>query len=212
MRLGISAVAAAVAALFSASMATTTAAQSAPADTDPQQVVETFEAARGAGDIDAALAQLSDTAVVTVQNQTSTRSFTGSVQLRTYMQSIGTRLQTVMRSKPLVQGSSVTWTERDQVGSQVVDATVVAIVSSGQIVALSYRDTGSSATPAQVAMTSKPRQLPSFAWAGGLVGLGLVAIGVMFGWPRRKASQSQLDGRLLVALQRERNRDEQKAA
>jgi hypothetical protein len=209
MHLGISAAGAAAAVLLLAGVATTATAQSIPPSTDPQQVVDSFELARGAGDVDGAMAELSDTAVITVENQTSTRSFTGSVQLRTYLQSIGTRFETVMRSRPIVQGSSVTWTERDQFGSQIVDATVVAIVSSGQIVALSYRDSESPTAPGMVSMASpKPLQLPSFAWAGALVGLGLLGIGLLFGWPRRKASQSQLDGRLLVALQRERDRDE----
>lgn len=213
MRLGISAVGLAASVLLQAAAATTAAAQSVPPSTDPQQVVETFELARGAGDVDGALAALSDTAVITVENQTSTRSYSGAVQLRTYLQSIGTQFQTVMRSRPLVQGSSVTWTERDQFGSHMVDATVMAVVSSGQIVALSYRDGEPIGAPGTADMAApKPLQVPSFAWAGGLVGFGLLAVGLMFSWPRRKASQSQLDGRLLVALQRDREQSDKKAA
>ena len=105
--------------------ATVVAAQSTPTPTQPQDVVDAFELARGAGDVNGALAQLADTAVITVQSQ-STRSFAGPVQLRIYMQTMGTTFQTIMRSRPLVQGESVSWTERDQYSGQVVDATVVA--------------------------------------------------------------------------------------
>jgi hypothetical protein len=177
-------------------------------ETDPQQVVDAFELARGAGDVDAAMAQLADTAEITIQNQHSTHSFNGSMQLRTYLQTIGTHFQTVMRSRPVVQGSSITWTERDQYGTQAVDATIVAVVSAGHIVALTYRTTdpvsspGGSADPAR-----QPTELPSYAWPAvfGVVGLALLAL--VFGRPRRKASQSQLDGRMLIALRRERQQD-----
>jgi hypothetical protein len=190
-------------------LTTTAAAQSTPTPSDdPQHVVDRFELARGAGDVDAALANLADTAVITIQSQTSARSFTGSVQLRGYLQTIGTHFQTLMRSRPLVQGTSVTWTERDQVGNQVVDATVVAIVSAGQIVAITYRDTSPVGTPGRLAAASVPREqrmeIPTAIWPAGLGALGLLLITALFAWPRRKASRSQLDGRLLVALRQDR--------
>jgi len=191
------------------------AAQSMPTGDDPQQVVDRFELARGAGDVDTALAQLADTAVVTVQNKTSTRSFTGAVQLRSYLQNIGTRFQTLMRSRPLVQGSTVTWTERDQVDGNPVDATVVAVISAGHIAALTYRDTdtvGSTGRLLPVSAREQPAQVPNAAWAGGLALLGLAIVGFVFGWPRRKASRSNLDGRLLVALREEFDDRANKAA
>jgi hypothetical protein len=193
-------------------------ANAAAQSTDPQQVVDAFEFARSAGDVDGALAQLSDTGVITIQNQHSSRSFSGAVQLRSYMQSIGTRFQTVMRSRPLVQGSTVTWTERDEYGTQPVDATIVAVVSAGHIVALSYRTSdnlGAPGGPPDVT-TRQVVELPSMAWPAVLAVLGLGLLAAVFGRPRRKASRSQLDGRLLVALRRERQPDfdesEEKAA
>jgi hypothetical protein len=160
--------------------------------------------------VDAALAQLADTAVITIQNQTSTRSFNGAVQLRAYLLNVGTRFQTQIRSRPLVQGSSVTWTERDQVGGNAVDTTVVAIVSGGHIVAMTYRDSDPAGVPGRLAALNprpEPAQVPSAAWPAGLAAVGLGLIALVFGRPRRKASQSQLDGRLLVSLRRERQRD-----
>jgi hypothetical protein len=197
---------AALALLLFGILATTAAAQSDPAVDDAQQVVDRFELARGAGDVDTALAQLGDAAVVTVQNQTSTRSFTGSVQLRSYLQNIGTHFQTLMRSRPAVLGNTVRWTERDQVDGQPLDATVVAVVSAGHIVSLTYRDSDVAGSPGRLAALNprqQPTQLPNAAWAGGLGILGLAMLGFVFSWPRRKGSRSKLDGRLLLALREE---------
>lgn len=195
-------------------LATHAAAQSTPTGDDPQQIIDRFELARGAGDIDTALAQLGDTAVVTVQNQTSTRSFTGSVQLRTYLQNIGTRFQTLMRSRAVVQGSTVSWTERDQIDGHPVDATVVAVISAGRIAALTYRDTSGAGAPARLELLNtreQPAQVPNAAWAGGLAVLGLAIVTVVFR-PRRKVSHSKLDGRLLLALRDEFDDRGKKAA
>src|ERR1051326_7496736 len=205
-------VGAAVAVALLAMLASSAAAQSMPETDEVQQVIERFELARGAGDVDGALAQLADTAVITVQSQSMTRSFSGAAQLRGYMQSIGARFQTVMRSRPMVQGRSITWTERDQVGNQPVDTTVVAVVSAGHIVSLIYHDTNPVGTPgrlgAQNTRGQPVRQVPSGAWAASLAVLVLALIGFVFGRPRRKASQSELDGRLLVALRRDHQLDE----
>jgi hypothetical protein len=191
------------------------AAQGTPTpQPDPASVVEAFERARGAADVDAALAQFADTAVITIRGRT-TMTFAGATQLRSYMQSIGTRFQIVMRSRPLVQGSTVTWTERDQFSGQTLDATVVAVVSAGRIVSLTYRDDLSDASRSALAAgvgNAQPRQLPSIAWPAGLALLGLGCLAVVFGRPRRKATRSQLDGRLLIELRRERERSEKKAA
>ena len=180
-------------------------AQSAPDSTDPVQVVDAFELARGAGDVDAALAQLSDTAIITVQTD-STRSYAGAVQMRTYLQNTETRFQTIMRSRPLVQGNSVTWIERDEYGTHPVDATVIAIVDSGRIVALSYRakELGTTSGRADPATALQPIQLPNAAWAGALAVIGSGLLASVFARPPRKASRSQLHGRLLVGLRRER--------
>jgi hypothetical protein len=204
-------VGAAIAVALSVTFASSAAAQSAPDTDEIQQVVERFELARGAGDVDGALAELADTAVITVQSQSMTRSFSGAAQVRGYMQSVGARFQTIMRSRPMVQGRSVTWTERDQVGNQPLDTTVVAVVSTGHIVSLIYHDMNPAGTPGRLgAQTTRaqPRQVPSGAWAVSLAALGLGLIGLVFGRPRRKASHSELDGRLLVALRREHQLDD----
>src|SRR5579871_3521152 len=69
-------------------LATTVAAQTT--QYDPAQVVEAYERARGAGDIDAAMAEFADSAVITIQGG-NTISYVGSARLRMFMQTIGTR-------------------------------------------------------------------------------------------------------------------------
>jgi hypothetical protein len=193
----------------------TVAAQGTPTpQPNPSLVVETFERARGAGDVDAALGVFADTAVITLQGR-ARQSFTGPVALRNYLQTIGTRFRIVLRSRPIVQGSTVTWTERDQFGEEAIDTTVVAIVSGGRIVALTYRDSqdvAARAVLAGVATGPQTAQVPSVAWPAALAALGLGLIALVFGRPRRKASTSQLDGRLLIALQRQRDREDDRAA
>ena len=97
------------------------------------------------------------------------------------------------------KGSSITWTERDEYPGEIVDSTVVAIVSAGRIVSLSYRATETVATAAASPTPAGPQmhQVPSLAWPAALAGLGLLLLGLVFGMPRRKASRSHLDGRLL---------------
>jgi hypothetical protein len=47
--------------------------------------------------------------------------------------------------------------------------------------------------------------LPSATWPAALALLGVAVLTIVFAWPRR-ASHSQLDGRLLFELRRQRNR------
>src|ERR1051325_9803310 len=141
---------------------------------DPSQTVEAFQLARGAGKLDAVMAQLADDAVVTVQGRT-TRAYAGRDQVRMYMETFGMRFETVMRSKPLVEGNKVTWTERDEyVSNQARDATVIAIVTGNQISSLIYRnsDPFGAPTPSKATVTSRGRELPSAIWPAALAVLG----------------------------------------
>jgi hypothetical protein len=178
---------------------------------DPSMVVEAFERARGAEDVDGAMALFTDSAVVTMEGRTN-EAFTGQAQLRTYMQTIGTRFQIVMRSRPVVQGAIVTWTERDQFFGHILDATVIAVVSGGKIVSLTYRDNQLDAPRGQLAAPDQTRGIPAIVWPVGLVIVSGLLLGLTFGRPRRKASVSQLDGRLLLALQHQRVASLKKAA
>jgi hypothetical protein len=167
-----------------------------------QQVVDTFQRARGAGDVDAALAEFADDAMVNVQSRTPS-SYAGKDQVRVYLQSIGVRFHILRRSTPLVEGSAASWTERDAYGSQAVDATVTAVVRGGLITSLIYHNSAPLGTPLPTTAPSpgpSPRQLTNATWSAALGLLGFALLGVVFVWPRRRVSQSQLAGRLLLAM------------
>jgi hypothetical protein len=189
-------------------------AQSTPAE--PQPVIDAFEWARTTDNIDDALALFDDSAVVIVQGQLE-KSYIGKDAVRTYLYNVAMRFHMLMRSQPQVQGSSVMWTERDEYAGQAIDVTYSAVIAVGHITSLTFRDNepvGSANTLASAA--TRPRELPTYTWPAALSLLGLGLIVLAFGRPRRRASQSQLDGRLLVALRRQRELDrlegDQKAA
>jgi hypothetical protein len=181
--------------------------------TDPATVMETYERARAAGDVDAALAQFADDAVVTVQGRAA-KSYSGKDQVRAYLETVGVRFKLIMRSSPLVQGVTVSWIERDEFPTMSIDATVLAIIRSGSISSLIYRNGDpfgfqpGGASAAAATAPPRARELPSYAWPAALALLGMALISVIFGRPRRR-TPSRLDGRLLVALQDHR---EHKAA
>jgi hypothetical protein len=170
-------------------------AQSQP--DDPQHVVQAFELALAAGDVDYALAQFADDAVVTVQAQSSS-SYTGKQQVRAYLEAARVQLRTLARSTPIVQGSSVTWSERDQLLTDAYDVSVYATVRSSRIATLVYHRVG-----LPVPVEQAPAQVPSLMWGAAIALLGLGLLGVVFGRPRRRASHSRLDGRLLHELRKQ---------
>jgi ketosteroid isomerase-like protein len=185
----------------------------------PSAVVESYERARAQGDVDAALATFADGAVVTVQGRDA-QSFTGRDQVRVFLQTLGLEFQTIMKSAPHVEGTVVSWTEREQAPRQSVDAQVQAVVSAGQITSLRYvqgEPFGGftrPAPPAPPAAAPGPRELPSAAWPAALALVCLTLLVLVFGRPRGQASRSELDGRLLSSMQRARQCDdaESKAA
>jgi hypothetical protein len=178
---------------------------------DPAAVVDAFQRAQSDGNLDQALLQFADNAVVAVQGMQA-QTFIGRDQVRVYLQTIGLEFQPIMRSSPRVEGARVSWTERDQGTTQTVDAEVQVIVFSGRIISMLYR----TGTPFGVASQAaaepdRTRELPSAAWPVGLaiVGIGLVALLSR----RPRAAPSQLDGRLLTRMRHFRaDAGERKAA
>jgi hypothetical protein len=197
--------AAIVAALLACSVAVLgVSAQSAPED--PQKVVDAFERARGAGDLDAALAEFADDAIVTLQGP-SLISYRGKDQVRNYLHSFGVHFQTVMRTSHVVQGNTVTWTEHNELEHHAWDTTVLAVVRSGHIASLWYRVSDPGTGPSVAAMSSmerRPGELPAVTWPAALALIGLLVLGVFFRGRPKPASPSQLDGRLLLALRQRR--------
>ena len=172
-------------------------------DNDPQRVIESFQLARSVGDVDTALSQFADNSVVTIQVPMNA-SYVGRARIRQFLQGVGVRFQTVLRSNAVVQGGSVTWSERDQFPEMTVDSTVYAVVAAGRITSLTYRQGSPIPNESAVAGQSIPGELPPLTWPVTLAAVGLVSLAALFGRPRRPASQSQLDGRLLFELRRQR--------
>jgi len=151
--------------------------------------------------------------VVSVQGRSS-RSYTGKDQVRAYLQTTALQLRTLTRSTPIVQGGIVTWSERAQFQREAFafDVSILATVRSSRITSLVYRQ-GTSTNGPSAAAEPAPMQLPSLTWPAAIALIGLLLLGVVFGRPRRPASHSRLDGRLLLELRRQhRNERHNRAA
>jgi hypothetical protein len=177
---------------------------------DAGAVVLALESARARGDLEAALDQFADDAVVTVQSR-STRAFAGEDQVRVFLQSVLLQAKPLMRSNLHVDGPLVTWTERDEQPRQTFDARVQAIVRSGRIVSLLFQL--SDPFGAAAAAPEAGREVPAATWpvAFGLGGLVMLVLAFTLP-PRRRESPSALQGRLLVAMRRPTADRERRAA
>ena len=196
-----------LAAVFFVWTSTSASAQALPGTT-PQTVIEAFEQARSAGDLDSALAQFEDDAVIALQGSASV-SYHGKDQVRTYLHTFGVQYRTVLRSTPEVQGNTVTWTEHDEIEHHAWDMTVLAVVRSGYIASLWYHQSEPGSVAPQATGQRRPGELPAVTWLGLLGLLGMLLLGLVSRRPRQHGSASQLDGRLLRAL---RSRHERRAA
>jgi hypothetical protein len=198
-------------ALFIAS-ATPAAAQ----QVDPTAaVVDSFERARAAGDVNAAMAQFADDAVVTVQSGRATQVFAGRDQIRAYLLNLAMPSRALMRSAYRVDGPFVRWTERNEDTTRTLDAVVQATVQSGRISTLLFQQSepfGSSMpTAATTRVADQQHEAPSLAWAAALGSAFMLVVGWFFRPRRRRRSASQLDGRLLQAMRQSGWRDREAA-
>jgi hypothetical protein len=211
-------------ALVTLAQTTIQIARAQPAGDPMVTVIEAYQQARAAGDVDAMVAQFADGAVVSVQGR-QTQTFSGRNQVRVYAQTLAVQYRAITRTVPHVDGMLVSWTEHAQIwqSQQTVDAHVQAIVSSGRIISMLYStaepsngsiQAGSASAGSAAAKADRPRELPSATWPAVLAGIGFVLLGLAFGLPRRRTTGSQLDGRLLRSLQRPRivGDEKQKAA
>ena len=169
-----------------------------PQTRNPQQVVSDFERACAARDVELALSEFADDAVLTVQSQ-NVRSYVGKEQIRTYLESFGVQFQTLARSTPILQGAGVSWSERDEFQHQAMSESVFAVVRDGKISSLIYRQGAFDGSLAVQQLSD----VPALAWPAGIALIGLALLTLVFR-RRRPASESQLGGRLLLQL-RERN-------
>lgn len=194
----------------------------AQSSVDPLGVITAYEMARNRRDIDGALANFADNAVISQRNTT----FSGKDEIRKFLDSVSIRSRFVVVSDRRVAGNHVTWTERsgtvspDQQQQQQVrppamwgqspngpvglqnglSITVEAVVQDGKIQALSYIFGGQAPRP-DPAIEGRA-QLPA---AYGLAAVLIVLCGLLMvaslGIRRAAPVASSLQGRLIPSLQ-----------
>jgi hypothetical protein len=178
--------------------------------------VDSFERARAAGDVNAAINQFADDAVVTIQAGRATQVFAGRDQIRAYLLNTAVPARALMRSAYRVDGPFVRWTERDEDAAKTVDSVVQATVQSGRISTLLFQQSepfgGSLTTAATTRVAAEqPSEAPSLAWAAALGSAFMLVVGWFFRPRPRRQSVSQLDGRLLRAMRQSSWRDREAA-
>ena len=168
---------------------------------DPLIVLQAYERARANRDVDAALDQFADDAVVTLSiDGRQVQSYSGRADIRRFLETIAVHTRSLIMSNRHVVGNRVTWSERiTGQRNAPFDVQVDAVVQDGKIQALAYR-TGLG--PAQSdAAEPGPSQLPASVVLAGLLlaGSGLVQLASL-GASRPRPGSSRLHGRLIAGL------------
>jgi hypothetical protein len=108
---------------------------------NPSAVIFRYEDAWGSRNIDAAVEEFADNAVITLDDA-RTRTLSGTYQIREFLQDAGLGSPPILTSARQVDGSTVIWSERTEVNGQVLSSaelTVQAVVEDGKIRSLVYR-------------------------------------------------------------------------
>ena len=163
----------------------------------PCAVVDSYERAWAHQDLDGALAQLSDAAVVTVHDPRA-RSLAGRQQIQEFLQYTAMRGAPILTSPCQVAGNTVTWSERpDSEALNANDVTVQAVVLNGKIQSLVYRPGRLVQTHASPSSDTSSESAFLNLAAVLLLGLGLLSLSTAF--PHVKCN-SHLSGRLIREL------------
>jgi len=167
---------------------------------DPPVVIDAYERARDAHNVDAALAQFADDATITVEGGMP-QAFAGRDQIRRFLAVVVSHSAPRLTSSRHVVGNTVTWTERDQ-GQllAMLDLSVEAVVRDGKIHSIVYRLGPPPPPPPSSAATSVvPTPLLGAAFVGAV---SLLAIGLrmVLAGSRPTRPPSRLRGHLLAEL------------
>jgi hypothetical protein len=166
---------------------------------EPPTVVDAFARARVAQDVDATMAEFDDNAVVRVEH-VRPRIMNGKQQIREFFNEVSIEAPTLLAQPRSTSPDTLTWNERVlEARYGTIDLTGQAHVENGKIVSLIYR-LGRLTGEDSAATTSVSRVLSSSSMMTGAV--GLFAIGLLsFATVRsRRASGSQLSGRMLAEM------------
>jgi hypothetical protein len=165
----------------------------------PCAIVDNYERAWTHQDLDGALAQLADGAVITVHDPRA-RSLTSRQQITEFLQFTAMRGAPILTAPCQVAGNTVTWSERPDTESlNANEVTVQAVVQNGKIQSLVYRPgrlvqrLTAPASADKVASESAGLNLAALV----LLGLGLLSLATVIPHGR---SDSNLRGRLMREL------------
>jgi hypothetical protein len=165
---------------------------------EPPVIVGAFTRARAEQDLDAAVAQFAENAVLQV-DRGRIRSFAGRDEIRGYIENINVEPAILLVPVRHLADDTVTWSERvlDK-RSGTLELTGEAVIENGKIASLVYRTGRLTLVDGQTALAVAPL-LPSGMMVSGvaLFGVGLLSLSTI---GSRRASGSRLTGRMLAAL------------
>lgn len=165
---------------------------------EPPVVISGFTRARADMNLDAAVSQFADDAVVQI-DRGRTRSYTGRDEIRGFFDQLNVEPTILLVPARHLADDTVTWSERvlDK-RSGTLELTGEAVILNGKIASLMYRSGRLTITDPGPALAEAPL-LPSGMIFGGiaLFAVGLLSLSTV---RSQRASGSQLKGRMLAAL------------
>jgi hypothetical protein len=166
---------------------------------EPPAVVDAFARARGDQDLNAAVIQFAEDAVLRF-DRGRTRQFNGKAEIRNFFEGMSAQPPTILVPARHQANDSVIWSEAvldSRFG--MLELTGEAIVQNGKIISLVYK-AGRAPNDPELPASLAAQPLPSSGMMVGGVGLFGVGLLSLAGVRSQRASGSRLNGRMLTAL------------
>jgi hypothetical protein len=169
---------------------------------EPAAVVEAFTRARADRDLESAMVQIADDAVMRVE-RARPRVVSGKREIRQFFESLSAEPPALLVPAHPLADDTVTWSERVvELRTGSLELTGQAQVQNGKIVSIVYRTGRAVSTGESAAGPGRPLPAASMMVGGvGLFGVGLLSLATV---RSRRASGSYLTGRMLAALRQRR--------
>jgi hypothetical protein len=166
---------------------------------EPPVVISTFARARAEQNLDAAVVQFADDAVLQV-DRGRVRSFAGREEIRGFIENLNVEPSVLLVPARHLADDTVTWSERvldKRIGT--LELTGEAVVFNGKIASLVYKTGRLSTTDGAAPALAVTPLLPSSMMIGGvaLFGVGLLSLSTV---RSQRTSGSRLNGRMLAGL------------
>jgi hypothetical protein len=169
---------------------------------EPPAVVEVFTRARADRDLEVAMAQIADNAVMRVE-RARPRVLNGKQEIRQFFETFSAEPPAPLVPAHPLADDTVTWSERVvELRTGSLELTGQALVQNGKIVSIVYRTGREVAADESSAGPARPLPAASMMVGGvGLFGVGLLSLATV---RSRRASDSHLTGRMLAGLRQRR--------